>query len=182
MRYFFRRRIPEFSRVLLIESGARHLLENFLSGLRESHGGEMIVDLITCYAGRPKTFRPESGAVYRVSDYSGRPGRRRLYRLLAVNNYTIAVIVCSGEPIMTKWKLMLAARLPVKVLVLNENGDYFWLDYSNWRIIRHFILFRTGLSGAGAVSTLGRVVLFPFTLAYLLLYTAIVHLRRKAHV
>ena len=29
---------------------------------------------------------------------------------------------------MTKWKWALAFRLPVKVLVVNENGDFFWFD------------------------------------------------------
>jgi hypothetical protein len=68
---------------------------------------------------------------------------------------------------------------------LNENGDYFWFDYSNWPIIRHFVLFRAGLSGAGAVRTLVRLLLFPLTLLYLVLYAAVVHtraaIRRKAH-
>jgi len=179
MRYFFRRRIPPFSRVLLIESGARHLFEDFLPQLYRSHGDDIIADLVTCYRGAPRSFRADTGSVYHVSDYRGRSGRRKLCRELAANHYTVAAVICSGEPIMTKWKWMLAARLPVKILILNENGDYFWLDYSNWRIIRRFILIRAGLSGAGAARTLGRLILFPFTLLYLLLYTAIVHLRRK---
>jgi hypothetical protein len=178
MRYFFRRRVPEFSRVLLIESGSREILEPLLGRLYNNHPG-MKADLITCYAGVPSTFEPAKGEVYRVTDYAGNDLRRRLYGQLTANAYTIAVILCSGEPIMTKWKWMLAARLPVKVLVVNENADYFWLDYSNWRIIRHFVLYRAGLTGAGAVSTIARLLLFPFTLVYLLIYTAIVHLRRR---
>ncbi len=75
-----------------------------------------------------------------------------------------------------KW--MLAARLPGKVFVLNENGDSFWLDHGHLPAIRYFILFRAGLTGAGAVRTLARVVLFPFTLLYLILYALTVHLRR----
>ncbi len=74
---------------------------------------------------------------------------------------------------------MLAARLPGKVFVLNENGDYFWLDRGHLPTIRHFILFRAGLTGAGAVRTLARLVLFPFTLLYLILYAVTVHFRRK---
>ena len=68
------------------------------------------------------------------------------------------------------------------MLIVNENGDYFWLDRGNWRIIRRFVLFRSGLSGAGAVRTLARLAAFPFTLTYLMLYTAWVHLRRKVRV
>jgi hypothetical protein len=179
VRYFFRRHIPRFSRVLLVESGPRHLFDGLIPGIFAAHGDGTVVDLVTCYAGVPKGFRPETGRVYHVTDYVGSTARKRLYRELAANHYSIVGIICSGEPIMTKWKWMLAVRLPAKVFVLNENCDYFWLDWSNWRVIRHFILFRAGLSGAGAVRTLARLVLFPFTLLYLLLYTAIVHLRRK---
>jgi hypothetical protein len=178
MRYFFRRRVPDFARTLLIESGSRHIAENLLPKLYERPSLQKL-DLLTCYAGLPREFRPQRGSVYRVTDYPGRRERARLVAELLANRYAIAVILCSGEPIMTKWKWLLAARLPVKILVVNENADYFWLDYSNWRIIRHFILFRAGLSGAGALATLGRLLVFPFTVGYLLLYTAIIHLRRK---
>ena len=73
----------------------------------------------------------------------------------------------------------LAARLPAKVFVINENGDYFWLDRGQWRTILHFALFRAGLTGSGAVRTLARVVLFPFSLLYLILYAITVHFRRS---
>ncbi len=178
MRYFFRRRIPPFDRVLLIESGSRSLFENFLPAFYQKHGPR-IADLVTCYPGQPDAFQPSRGKVYRVTEYSGRSGRRRLYRELTRRKHEIAVVICSGEPIMTKWKWVLAARLPVKVLVLNENGDYFWLDWGSGRILKSFILYRAGLSGAGAVSTLGRLAVFPFTLSYLILYTAFVHARRR---
>ena len=88
-------------------------------------------------------------------------------------------IICSDEPIMAKWKWVLAARLPGKVFILNENGDYFWLDRGHLSNVRHFILFRAGLTGAGAVRTLARLALFPFTLLYLILYAATIHLRRR---
>jgi hypothetical protein len=80
---------------------------------------------------------------------------------------------------MTKWKWALAAHVPAKLFVVNENGDFFWADYSNWKIIIHFLLFRAGLTGADAVPTLTRLALFPFTLAFLLLYAGVAHLRRK---
>jgi len=182
MRYFLRRRVPPLDRVLLIESGSRHLFEKLIPGLRESYGDAIVFDLVTCYAGCPSAFNAASGEIFRVTDYSGRAGRKRLYAKLAERRYQAAVMICSGEPIMTKWKWMLAARLPVKVLVVNENGDYFWVDRGNWRTIRRFVLFRSGLSGAGAVRTLARLIAFPFTLTYLMVYTAWVHLRRKVRV
>lgn len=178
MRYFFSKRIPAFSRVLLIESGSRQLFEDLLNGLYEVHP-EMTADLLTCYGGAPEHFRADRGRVYNVNEYPGQAGRQRLIADLAGNGYTVAGIICSGEPVMFKWKWMLAWRLPAKIFILNENGDYFWLDRGNWPTIRYFLLFRAGLSGAGAVRTLTRLLLFPFTLLYLILFAAMVHLRRK---
>jgi hypothetical protein len=103
---------------------------------------------------------------------------RRLFAELSARRYAVMGIICSGEPILAKWKWVLAARLPAKVIVINENGDYFWFDYSNWRIIGYFALLRAGLAGPGAVRGVARLALFPFTLLYLLLYAAAVHLRR----
>jgi hypothetical protein len=177
MRHFFTRAFPSFSRVLLIESGSRELFEKLLPLLYRNHPG-MICDLVTCYAGVPANFREDHGAVYRVTDYPAGPARQRLYKELGGKRYTVVGVICSAEPIMTKWKWMLAARLPGKVFVLNENGDYFWLDYGHWSQIRYFVLFRAGLTGSGAVRTIARVVLFPFTLLYLILYALTVHFRR----
>jgi hypothetical protein len=181
MRYFLTTRCPETSRILVVESGGRHLIEGFIPHLRLEHGPEIPIDLVTCYAGLPAGLDEGSGTVYRVSDYRGRVGRRQLFRKLLASRPSVLVIICSGEPIMTKWKWAIAALLPSKVRVLNENGDFFWLDRGHWRIIRHFVLFRAGLSGGDAVRTLLRVALFPLTVTYLLLYAAIIHLRRKVH-
>ena len=179
VRYFFTRREPNVSRILLVESGSRALLEGIISGIRKTYGDKIFVDLVTCYSGLPAGFCSETTTVYRVTDYRGRAGRARLYRELARNRYAVLGIICSAEPIMTKWKWMLAARLPAKVFVLNENGDYFWVDWGHWSIIRHFALFRAGLAGSDAVRTLARLALFPFTLLYLLSYAATVHLARR---
>ncbi len=178
MRHFFTKSIPPFSRVLLIESGSRALIENLLPVLYRNYP-QITCDLVTCYAGDPKNFRPDQGAVYRVSDYPAGESRQRFYRELKANGYAILGVICSAEPIMTKWKWALAAKLPGKVFVLNENGDRFWLDHGHLAAIRYFILFRAGLTGSGAVRTLARVVLFPFTLLYLILYAAAVHFRRS---
>ncbi len=179
MRLFFSQRIPDFQRVLIVESGSRELLDNLLPGLHETYGEQLVVDLATCYAGEPKGFCPERGKVYRVSDYPDEQSRARLYRELRANKYQIIGIICSGERIMTKWKWMLAWQVPAKIFVLNENGDYFWADYSNWRTILEFFAFRSGMTGTGAVMTPVRLFLFPFTLLYLLIYAGWVNLRRK---
>jgi hypothetical protein len=178
VRFFFTRRQPSTARILLVESGSRYLFENVIAGIRQAYGEDVPVDLVTCYPGLPEGFPPETTRVYRVTDFRGRSGRKLLYRELRRNAYSILGIICSDEPIMTKWKWALAARLPAKIFVLNENGDYFWLDVAHLATIRHFVLFRAGLAGAEAVRTLARLFLFPFTLAYLLLYASIVHSRR----
>jgi hypothetical protein len=162
--------------VLLVESGSRSLFVDLIAGLYGTYGEQLEIDLVTCFAGVPEGFR---GNVYRVTDYTGRAGRKRLYAELAERRYPILGMICSGESIMTKWKWVLAARLPAKVFVLNENSDYFWIDWGHWRVILHFALFRAGLTGASAVPTIARLVFFPVTLAYLLLYAGVVHLRRR---
>lgn len=177
MHYFFRRRIPEFDRVLLVESGSRSITERLLPVLRRNYGERLAVDIVTCYAGLPRGFTQDT-AVFQVSDYPGRPGLKRLCAELRARRYPVLGIICSGEPIMTKWKWALAAHLPMKAFVVNENGDYFWLDYSNWRIMSYVTLLRAGLAGPGALRSLARLAFFPFTLVFLLLYAGTVHLRR----
>jgi hypothetical protein len=178
---FLRTGAPSVSRVLLVESGSRHLIEGVVPHLRRMLGEGTHFDLATCYAGLPLGLTAES-VVYAVHEYRGRADRRRLYGMLRSRRPGILVMLCSGEPIMTKWKWALALHLPVKVLVVNENGDFFWFDRANWRTIRRLVLYRAGLSGGDAVRTMGRILVFPLTLAFLLLYAALIHLRRKVHV
>ncbi len=175
MRHFFHRNLPPFTRVLLVESGSRGLLDHLIPGLHELYP-EMELDLVTCFAGVPRGFR---GTLYNIADYAGAAGRKRLYSELRTRNYTVTGIICAAEPIMTKWKWAIAAKVPAKLFVLNENGDYFWFDRGHLGVIGHFILFRAGLTGAAAVPTLVRLAMFPLSLTYLLLYAGFVHLRRR---
>ena len=177
MRYLFTGRQPQAAAILLVESGARGIVERMLPPLRNSWGRGVRIDLVSCFATLPKHFPPET-KLYRVGDFRGSEGRSRLYRELAANAYTHVGIVCSEEPLMTKWKWMLAARLPAKVFVINENADYFWLDRRHLSNIWAFVLERTGLAGSGAVRILARLFTFPFTFLYLLLYATTIHARR----
>lgn len=178
MRYCLSARIPEPKAILLVESGSRGIVETVIPGLRQTWGEDVPIDLVSCYSNLPAGFGDESTRVYRVGDYRGRKARAQLYSKLAANRYSLVGIVCSGEPLMTKWKWVLALRLPAKIFVINENGDYFWLDRKHLTPIRQIVLLRAGLAGAGAVRTLARVFLFPLGLLYLLLYASIVHARR----
>jgi hypothetical protein len=184
VRYFWSRREPPLTRVLLIESGSRSLLEGIVPHLRSAWGEEIPIDLLTCFAGLPAGFGPET-VVYRVTDYGSPEGRKQLVRLLRSRGYSIAGMICSSEPIMTKWKWLIAWRVPAKLFILNENGDYFWVHRENLGTVREFFLVRAGLSGAGAIRTIGRLLIFPFSVLFLLLYAFAAHsgrfVRRVLH-
>lgn len=178
MRYVLTRGNPEVHAILLVESGSRHLLERLVPVLRENWNYDIFIDLVTCYTTLPEGFHPETTRLYCVAGYRGRQLRRQLYRQLAQNRYSLVGIVCSAEPLMTKWKWALAWRLPAKLFIINENGDFFWFDGYHWNQVWRFVVYRSGLAGAGAVRTLAQLVSFPFTLLYLLLYATAVHARR----
>lgn len=176
MRLFFRTHIPDCSRILLVESGPRQVIERVIPHLRDLFGDDVAIDLLTCYAGEPSGFR---GNVYNVNDYGGAAGRDALWAHLAKQNYSVAGVVCAAVPIMTKWKWWLAFKAPAKICIINENADYFWLDRAHLTQLRRFATNRMGISGSAAAPSLVRLVFFPLTLAYLLLYAGTVHLRRK---
>jgi hypothetical protein len=169
---------PEVHAILLVESGSRHLLERLVPVLRENWNYDIFIDLVTCYTTLPEGFLPDTSRLYCVAEYRGRELRRQLYHQLDQNRYSLVGIVCSAEPLMTKWKWALAWRTPAKLFIINENGDFFWFDRHHWSQVWRFVLYRSGLAGEGAVRTLARLASFPFTLLYLLLYATAVHARR----
>jgi hypothetical protein len=178
LRYFLSRRLPEFSRVLLVESGSRALLEKVIPLLRGPDGSDSIIDVVTCYGGVPQGLNTETARIYRVADYAAGASRRALAAEIRDKRYDAVGIICSAEPIMTKWKWWIAARAPAKVFVINENGDYFWLDRGHWRTMLQFALYRAGVTGASAAPAMARLLCFPVTFAYLVAFAAWVHLKR----
>ena len=164
-------------RILLIESGSRHLIDRVVPVLRQ-HWQHAAFDLVTCFPGVPRSLDEPATRVFRTADFAGPQARARLYAELRARQYQVGAIICSGEPIMTRWKLALVWKVPAKFLAINENGDYFWFDVAHRRILARFTLARLGLSGAGAASAAARLLLFPFHLAFLLLYAASAHGRR----
>lgn len=179
MRFLLTPRVPRARRLVIVESGSRHLLEAILPYLDQTFGPDVAVDLVTCYGGLPSGLRHETTTAWRIHEYRGRDGLRRLAAALRARRPGALVMLCSDEPVMTKWKWALALLLPVKILIVNENADYFWLDRTNWRTVGEFIAVRSGLTGAAAVTGMLRLLVFPFTLVYLLLYATALHLRRK---
>jgi hypothetical protein len=179
LRYFFRRQVPQTRRILLIESGARSVVDTLLPVLPKvfAHEGHHIeIDLVTCYAEPPAHF---TGRVFNINDYGGPASRDTLLADLHARDYQLAGILCTGVPIMTKWKWWLAWKIPAKVFIVNENADFFWCDWAHMKIVWDFALDRAGLTGPAAVPALARLVFLPFTVAFLLTYAGFVHLRRK---
>jgi hypothetical protein len=165
------------TRILLVESGSRSIMEAAIPRLRDVFGEQAAFDLITCYSGVPVTFDP-AAPVWRTQDHASKADRSRLVRELKGSGVNVLAILCSNEKIMTLWKWWLAWKLPAKVLIVNENADCFWLDTRHLGILRRFLFTRMGLSGDVAGRTLARMAGFPFVLAYLLLYASVVHARR----
>jgi len=118
------------------------------NSLRQSWGDQIFIDLVTCYATLPKGFEAHNTRIYRVADYRGRKARALLYGELAGHRYSLMGIICSGEPVMTKWKWVLALRIPARIFIINENGDYFWLDRKHAGPIRRFCAVPLGFGPA----------------------------------
>lgn len=177
LRRFLYRRVPPLSRLLLVESGPREIFEKMLP---EYYAICPHIDIVTCYAGPPARFDATRGRVYNTGDYQGGAAeRKRLYAELWKNRYSAVGIVCADSPILAKWKWAIAAHLPGKLFIINENCDWFWVDWGQWKTIQHFVLYRAGLSGADAVKTITQLVVFPFTVLFLLIYAAWAHGLRK---
>ena len=158
-----------------MESGSRKVSQRLLAVLSDTWP-EIEIDVVTCYPGEPEGLQ---GRVYRVTDYKGPAQRKRLYRDLAARQYGLTGILCTADPIMTKWKWVLAARLRSKIFVVNENADFFWLDRGHWRNALRMAQTRTGITGTAGIPALAQWLFFPVTLAYLLLFAGAVHIKRK---
>jgi len=120
MRYFFRRRVP-ITRMLVVESGSRPILEAALPRFRSVFGDPFPVDILTCLAGLPQGLDPATTEAFRVTDCRTGRDRWRLLRDLRSRRYPALGIICSDEPVMTLWKLAAAALVPAKVVIFNEN-------------------------------------------------------------
>jgi hypothetical protein len=173
---FFTGRTPDFRRILLIESGSRSASEAWLRWLHRDYPGAS-VDLLTCFEGEP--LPPgKLAAVYRTGGYLTSAARADLAGEFRRNSYDLLAVLATNEPIMTKWKWYLVWKLPVKVMLVNESGDWFWLDRTQWKTLKHFLAVRTGLAGSGALTQPLRILAFPLLVLWLLLFAAWIHARR----
>jgi hypothetical protein len=168
---------PSFERLLVVESGPRDVTETFLQHLYEVQKSRH-VDLLSCYPGRPKSFDPERGTVYSVHDEPARENRGRFIRRLLTTPYTIVAILCTGDPVLSKWKWVIALRANAKVLIVNEHAGFFLLDFEHRRFARMMLSLRLGMHQPLQARLLGELLLVPFTVSYLALYAAYIHAKR----
>lgn len=167
MKGFFTRRTPSTARILLIESGPRPLGELAVQRLRQVFGPETQVDALHCQASPPAGVEQAWGV--------NSMGRWALLRELRRAGHPTAALLAGGDPIMAPWRWVSLAVLPAKFLIVNENGDFFWLDRGNAAMLVQFAQQRSGLGGESAVRSLARIVLIPLAFLYLLGYAAVIH-------
>ena len=178
MRYILSGNQPLADTVLLVESGSRDLIRPLVESLRATWCEHASFDIATCFEGLPQGVEDQFARVYRPNESRTLASRWKLVRELRSNRYTHVGVISTGEPFFARWKLILTFALPAKVFVINENGDYFWLDRTHLGVIVRFLTARSGLADAGVLRLVARAVAFPFAAVYLLLYAAAVHTRR----
>lgn len=135
-------------------------------------------DLCTCFPGLPRLPAGEFENVYRVSEAAGAFNKLRMILAVRRSRPSIVGAIFSAEPIMAPWRLALLAALPAKVVVINENGDFFWLDWANRRTLRQFLRTRAGLDASGLLQGAYKAVVFPFVVAFLALTAVGLYARR----
>ncbi|MBI4461180.1 MAG: hypothetical protein HY648_14125 [Acidobacteria bacterium] len=176
MKYFFRTTIPSVHDVLLIESGSPKVVERSLGGVRRIFPGARY-HLLTCQA--DASSRPFD-TVFRSSDYPSWWSKLLLLLSFRKKGYEVVAVLCTKERILWRWKMLALAVIPAKVLIINENADFFWLHWRNWRTFRQLVSVRWGMAAklralcSGALHAL----LFPFLLLFLISNAAFLYARR----
>ena len=172
---------PGFGRVLVVESGPREATEQFLRQLYERQRSPH-VDLLTCFEHQPAAFDGMRGTVYSIHDPAVSRNRAGFLWKLLRARYTIVAILCTGSAVLQKWKWVVALSTQAKLVIVNEHGGYFVLDYWHRQAARAMFAQRVRLRRSQRlqvpVDVLPELFLVPFTIAYLLLYAGAVHARR----
>ena len=187
MRRLIARAQPSFGSVLLIESGPRTVADQFLTYLYDIKQSNR-VDVLTCYGGSPSSFDSNRGVVRSVHEPAARQNRSKFIRDLSAESYDLVALLCTGSPILEKWKWMIALRTPARLIVVNESAKYFGLDIWNLGTARLMLLKRLnpfsdsslGSFAEAAAANLFDLLLMPFVFLYLLIDTAAIHLRRRS--
>jgi len=175
MRWFLSGRSPDPARILLVESGSRHLMERAVAAMSR-HFPTARFDLCTCFPGVIETAPVEQ--VWRVNEARSFGAKLSLARAVIRTRPPIAALLFSGEPVMFNWKMLLLAALPSKIIVINEHGDFFWLDRRHLKILRSFVGARLGVGGDAFLRAITQLLVFPFVFLYLVFYALVTYLAR----
>ena len=161
--------------MLLVESGSRLVMEKAYARMRPIFS-QARFELCTCFPGVPSAGVFER--VYRVTEAPDAASKWKMLLAMRRSQAPVAALLFTGEPILLRWKLLLMFLLPSKLLVVNENGDFFWLDWSNRASIRRFLGARLDVEGAELLRTAFRLVLLPFVFLLLACYALFAYLGR----
>src|SRR5579884_1871662 len=164
MKDFFRRRVPVPGDILLIESGSPDVALRATAGIRKFFPKARF-HLCTCFA---NSVAEGYESVYRVTEYPGTWKKLGLLFAFRRRPWDVLVILCTREPILWRWKALAALLIPAKVLIVNENADFFWLDWANRRAMRLLLSHRWGVNLEQSFYTLLRALIFPVTFLILL--------------
>src|SRR5262245_51166616 len=122
MKFFFTPRIPVVSDVLLMESGSQEVARRALEGIRTIFPSARF-HLCTCWPDPPPGV---AASLARVTDYPSTWEKLSLLWSYRQKDWQVLAILCTGEPILLRWKVLALFSLPAKVLIINENADFFW--------------------------------------------------------
>ena len=167
-------------RGLLVQSGTLDVLRHCLPHLKKVFG-DCELDLLTCYPRETADFRGFR-RVWDVTEVQGSGAKLRM--LLGLRRqYDLLVVLASNQPVMRRWRLASLLLLgPKKAFAFNENGDGYWLDWPNRRVIWRHIFWRVNRAGLSPMwlvaGSLLRLLLAPFIYLYLAGYVAASYGRR----
>jgi hypothetical protein len=171
---FFQTAAPATEDILLIESGSQEVFRRGLASVRRTFP-QARLHLLTCWPD------PPPGAferIHQVRNYASRRDKLQLLWALRKEPPNVVAVLCSKEPVMASWKVLAVIVLPSKALIINENGDFFWLDWRNLRALRQFLETRWTILGKDFLLTALRAVVFPLTVLFLLANALRLYLRR----
>lgn len=177
MRWFASRGAPAIDRLLLVESGPRAEVQRLVPFLRESVCGERPIDLFTCMPGSPEGLGAEVRA-WRSYDATGYSQRWRLLRALRRERHATAAIPCLSSPILATWKLVLAAFLPARILLVDPRPELIDLEPRRWRRVLRLALDHSGFGTREFARRIAHLLFVPIGLLILIPFAARVHLGR----
>ena len=175
---FFARQPAELSRVLLIESCSREVGELLL---QRFYGKPALarLDVLTCYPSAPSALDTRRSQLLSVHGAEAAANRRAFLKSLCRGPYDAVAIVCSGSGVLSKWKWAIAAKTRARIVFADETGQWFPFDMRHLPALAVLLLRRSNIASLPHLLwTIASILVAPFTVLFLAIYTLLVHLRR----